>query len=1403
MNEAEMPPREEDEEDRSGPAVLKWVGIAFGVVAIVIALAIAALDTGAGRRFLVQQLDGYTLSSGLTINIGGIDGSLYGRAEITDLRLSDLEGEFLSVPRALIDWHPFELVSNHIDIDELIVPSAQLARLPVLRPSQDPDAPILPNIDIDIDALQIGRLELSPEFTGQRHALAAEGEVHLANGRAIVDLDARALSGDGIAGGDTLALKLNAIPDDNIFDVEAQLAAPAEGAFAALTGIDQPLRLSIDGDGSWDEWRGELLMDAGGSGTALAIRNNDGTLRAQGTAALAPFLPSSVLQRLAGDTTEIDLTAELGERRADIRFQLASDAIAAEGGGGVNLDEGRFGDFAFSLQLLQPQTLEDNLRGENIRGDVELSGRLSRPDIAFEARASQFGLESVRFTDVRAEGRVQFDEGGVQIPVQMAADRALGLPDLISPLARGLAIGGTFRIADGRAVAPDLAVRSANAAGRANIIVDLSNGSYNGNFTGRAPRFVWDVFGVFDARADIDFRSAPGGFALSGPIRARSLQINNAILARLAGGPATITGNLVAPGNGLYGLDNMRVQGPEIDASGYARLLPSGQLEVRLSGTSAAYGPFVANVGGTADAIRINVNAESPTFGLPFRNVTAEIVGTAEGYLITARGDTDFGEATVEALYTDDGRIVVRSAELAGVTVEGELSQTPGGVFAGTLDVSGNGLSGTIALDERGGAQFAAIDVTGRNVTFQGVGDAASIGIRRLFVDMTVQMTDGVPIVQGQANIEQLRYGTTTVQRARAVFDYENGRGAVRLVADGRAGLPFEVAVNGRFTDQAFVAAIEGEVSGQDFRTVRPLRILAEDNAYRLMPARIALDGGEILAAGTYGDGLAFNLRTEGFDLSIINAFLPSGGFSGDLTASLDWRQETMAAFPDAELRVQLDNFRRAGTVAVSQPIDGVFRGSLDATGGRLTGEIQERGRNIGRVRVGLEPLGPGEGPWRERLFEAPLSGGIRFNGPASALFSFIGLAGQQLGGQLAVAADFDGRVDAPELRGWLLTRDLTYENETLGTRITNIEARGRFTNDSFVIERFTGNAGDGTVSAEGSVSLAAENEYPMDVSLTFDNAQLADSADIAARVSGTLNFLNEVGTPPQITGELQLPEARYRISRGGEAEIVELDGVRRVSESRLVAEPLPTEDPTDPGNWQLDIDVVADNRIYVTGMGLESEWSANLEIGGTASAYRVGGEVDLVRGTFGFAGQRFELTQGRVEFLGGEEIDPVLDIRAETEVDDITAIIDITGRAFDPQIEFSSNPARPEDEILALILFGGPPSELGALEAVQLAASLNSLRGGGGGLNPLGELQRATGFDRLRVLGADEATGRGTALAVGAYLGDDVYLEVITDTQGFTATQIEIALSRAFSILSTISTQAGQSAGIRYSKDY
>ena len=45
--------------------------------------------------------------------------------------------------------------------------------------------------------------------------------------------------------------------------------------------------------------------------------------------------------------------------------------------------------------------------------------------------------------------------------------------------------------------------------------------------------------------------------------------------------------------------------------------------------------------------------------------------------------------------------------------------------------------------------------------------------------------------------------------------------------------------------------------------------------------------------------------------------------------------------------------------------------------------------------------------------------------------------------------------------------------------------------------------------------------------------------------------------------------------------------------------------------------------------------------------------------------------------------------------------------------------------------------------------------------------------------------------------------MDLITDAKGFTATQIEISLSRTLSLLSQFGSNAGTNVNLRYSRDY
>ena len=95
-----------------------------------------------------------------------------------------------------------------------------------------------------------------------------------------------------------------------------------------------------------------------------------------------------------------------------------------------------------------------------------------------------------------------------------------------------------------------------------------------------------------------------------------------------------------------------------------------------------------------------------------------------------------------------------------------------------------------------------------------------------------------------------------------------------------------------------------------------------------------------------------------------------------------------------------------------------------------------------------------------------------------------------------------------------------------------------------------------------------------------------------------------------------------------------------------------------------------------------------------------VTGTVDLVRGTYSFAGRRFDLDDASVvRFEGGQVTNPSLQIAATSDIQGTAVTINITGRAHNPQIAFSSSPNLPQDELLSRILFGNSVGQLSAIQ--------------------------------------------------------------------------------------------------------
>ena len=1359
------------------------------------------LDSGPGRAFVARQVAGYEFENGLRIKIGTIEGSIYGGAVLNDVRLYDPKGDFARLPRINLDWRPFAYFKGGIDIEALTAKELRISRMPAFKVVPDTGEPLLPDLDIRIDRLKIDRIIFAKAITGTEQIASLEGKVRIADRRAVVDATAGTLEGD------RLVLKLDAVPDDNRFDVGMDLNAPADGLIAGFTGKKLPVTAKLEGKGSWQIWNGQLQATLGDEELAdVALTARAGRFTAKGSAQPGLVLGDGIISNALSPGTLIDLAATFKDRVADVEGSIASGAMTVDADGVVDMGAGSFKDLALDIRLLKPSVLARNISGQNVAGKMLLNGAFATPLVAYTITANRLAFDETTLEGFSASGEAQGKEDRFIIPVNARARRVTGVNAITGGLLTNVRMNGDLAVANARLLSDNLKIRSDRVNATAILIGDIEKGFYTGALKGRVNGFQVDSVGLFNVEADVDLETRlSSGYALVGTVKAHSTKLFTPGVQSFLGGQMFVNAGIRYGTDGLLRITRATVVAPQfrLNQGTGTYVTEGGRVVFNGSGFSNQYGPVAVQLTGTFDKPVARVTASRPGFGVGLSNVVAIITRSARGYAITATGSTSYGPISGDLdVLSGSGPLTidVKRGDFAGIALAGRLQQAASGPYVGTLTGIGSGFDGTIALSSQGRYQRAVVDAIAFNARLSGV-DSLNVG--RAIIDADLILYDSPQIV-ADVQVENAEMNGVSIAAGRAKIDYRGGSGTAQIVAEGRSQVPFKLAANANLTPELWRIAAKGRANSIDFETVSPVRIIPKRSEYEILPATVRVADGSIQLAGRYGQGIEIQSRLNKVNIAVINPMLPGLGLGGRASGSLDWAQTSFAAFPRADARLEINRFTRTNLGSQSQPVDISLVGRLLPEGGNMRAVIRRRGAAVGRLQVDLTPLPPGNADWTSRLLAAPLSGGIRYNGPADTLFSLAALADQSLIGNIGVAADFSGRVQTPQLSGVVRANDLVYENDLYGTRLTQLRIRGAFVNDQLDVTELTAKAGNGTISGKGFVSLSSAKGFPLQLNLDMKQARLARSELISTEATGALSIVNTPGGSALISGTLSLPETRFKIVRQGAAKVSTLTGIRRkVPSGRARVSGNADAITSLPSNWQLDIKLVANDELYVSGMGLESEWAANLRVTGTSDAPKIAGDMELIRGTLGFAGRSFELESGRLSFNGGAATNPSVRVSAASDVDGVTVRVNIRGTGQNPDITFSSTPALPQDEVLARILFGNSVAELNAIQAVQLAASLNNLRGGSGGLNPLGVLQSATGLDRLRILTADERTGRGMAVAFGQYITNDVYVEIVTDARGYTASQIEISLTPALSVLSQISSLGTSNVSVRYRKDY
>lgn len=1359
----------------------------FGGMAAAILAALLLVTAVGGRMYLLSDsgrglvtsfVAGKKLGRYGRINVEGVRGDLFDDFTIDRVTVTDADGVWLEARKVRVDWNWWPLVTRRFHATNVEAEVIRLIRRPLVEAQTEPPGPQPLSIDIDRFSADVELLEgFSKEYG--RWKLAGEALVPRKGLKTVtVNADSNSRPGD--------FLRLTAAISDDIADMRLNLRARESrgGPIAGALGYspDEPFLATAIVNGE--------VVDAvvrTGDFTPLSVKGTYGPDQTN-IAGLIDFSGSDLLDpfvRRIGRTAQFAL-AITPDRNDDglqgVGWRLVAENLNSRASGLVRVSDRsiprgvRVSVSTPSLSRLAGRPLGERaawtalFRGDakawSLDGSIDVLGadlssyqaQRIRGPVAIRARDGRYDIDG----DLRvAGGSTAGMVGGLLGPTPRVEFEAARLVDGSILLERLEATGQALSVTGtgGRNLLGGLGFRGRAEITDASRLRKGAGGAFGGTIAASMPRTgaPWQI--TFDGRGR--------GFALGvgeldrllGPTPRLQLvgALNDARVvvesARLTGAHGNAAARGYIEGDGRLRLAmNWNARGPfgvgpvEIDGAMTGAGTVGGTLARPTADLRAAFGSVSAGALILTDA----------TMDLSFRRGA----DASDGRISVVAG-SNYGPARGSGnFYLGGDRIRLTDVDLdaGGVTATGDIALSnrfpssadltftarPGAFLAsGTAD-------GRIRLTEGAGAETAILDVTGRNVRLAG----SSWVIRSLDLN-------------GRGTLDRLPF---------------------TLKADVGGATPISFDGTGVYSRQTNAQTIVLEGSGR----VREIAFATRN------PAVVALSGdGRVVRVdlGVGGGVLTGELRQDS-RAAIIEANLTSvelGSLAPDLRGRATGRLSLRGSGDDlsGSANITLQDVRSIDAPQ-SLSIDGTVNAVLVDNTLRVQAQVADDGAVRANADITL-PVEASAAPLRLAVVRTrPMSGEIDIEGQVQPVWDLFLGGERSLSGQINARATLAGSIAAPRINGRMDLWEGGFRDNATGLQLRDVTLASRFDDTTAMVESFSATDGSGgRVSGDGRIGLREGSGSSVELTLT--RFRIIDNDIAVARASGPLSVVRAEDGKIQLTGRIDIDEARIQANPPGSNGIVRMD----VVEINKPGGDIPEEEQNRPRGPQIGVDIAIRSPggdVLVVGRGLNVEMNVNARVTGTINRPTLTGTARVVRGDYDFAGKRFVFDDRGTVTLSTRPENIRLNLTATRDDPALTATIRVTGTAARPEIALTSTPELPQDEILSQVLFGRSASQLSAFEAAQLAASVGALAGGGG-FDVIGNLRELAGLDRLSFGG--EASS--LTVAGGRYITDDVYLEIIGGGENGAAVNVEWQVRRNLTISSKFGGQGEASLSIRW----
>jgi len=1389
------------------PALL--IGIPVGLVMLAVVLVLVVANIPAGQHYIERQANGMT---GGTVQISGLSGRFPDALHVGHLALKDTKGVWLTLDNLTLDWAPTRLIFMDARIDRLAFDRLSIQRLPVSDPNAKPSAPSsgqssVPDFRIDLRALDAAHIDVGPEVAGVAASFSLNGHANIASIAPI-------LKGVSVA----------TLPNSDIALNLQRLDAPATLALTTVTA----------GKGS--------------SGTlAMTLRAHEGQGGFLSTRVGMPTL----------DPVDLSLNMSGPRSKEALDFALSAGALHASTNGIVDL---LHPGANIRVQANAPaMSLGTTASWQSVALDLMLHGPLSAPHGTGTLAIDGLSASGAGFAQLRAT----FDG------VEAAADRPQDTRAHLAATLTGLRLPGSqpallshapmkidlsvLPFADGRPV--ELAVDhpliqlsgKARTAGALSAALDLAAPDLGP----LAAIGGVDLKGHTKLHLDLAMPQGPSGpasvaldggialtdglkqaVALVGPDGRLSLRATMQPVPAQAGQPALrrieiskfgFDGKLVhLADNGMVTLgganpvidDHVTLALPDLAAASPA---VKGNTTLALD-ASGPTNDLSAKLHADANVGTAQVPVGPLRLDAQMQHLPSQIDGT-----VTIDGTLDRAPLDVAVGLTQDARntrhISIDRLKWNSVSGTGTLSMEQGKkIPLGNLDIRVARLAdfSRLAGQALSGALVASIQTKERSdtappiVTLDLHGSLAAPAARVGSLKLAGTVTDptGTPNVDLTLRTDGIAVGKLAAGRMQVAAKGPQSALVVTASADMTelAGAPanLRTALTLNLTDrQVAIRTLTAMAKGENVRLLAPATVdfgtkMGVDHLRATLgPNNVAPASIDI--AGTVKPALALSAKIDRLTPAIANPFL--NGIDASGTMSVNAQLSGTIQRPQGKIAVVGSNLRmRTGNAAAIPAADVSVNATLAGSSAVLDAKVSA-GPQAKLTASGTVPTDM-KGPIAVRTdgsIDLSLANGI------------LGASGRAAKGIVKIALAVNGTATKPQATGRIDLTGGDIQDYGQGVHLSDITAGIVASQDRITIEHFDARAGKGTMALAGYIGAFAPN-IPVDLHFTSKNATPIASDLVTARIDTDLAIKGNATQRVDVTGTVRLPEVDVNIPNSMPASVASLNVIR------------PGQKPPTAGSGGngpiigLGIHVISPGYFFVRGHGLDAEMSGDLHVSGDTTAPVVQGGFDLRRGTFNLAGINLNFTRGRVGFNGSgvsHKLDPTLDFEADRNVSGTTAKLNVGGYASAPKISFSASPALPQDQVLALLLFGKSAQQLSTTELAEIAAALASLSGGSS-FDPLGTVRKSLGLDRLELGGGSGVGNGGSSIEAGKYVTKGVYVGAKQATSGSgTQAQVQIDLTKRLKLDTTVGTggnvtgfttpenDPGSSVGLLYQFDY